>query len=260
MKKEPRHDRQRAARPSWLRRAVIFLAMLFAAAGPLRADNAQDRVFAGRDQAAFVQAQTQYLADTNNPVLGWQFGRASYDWADWATNRAERAAIAKGGIAACRRSLLFTNCAAAHYYMGLNMGELAQSEALHGLRLVREMQHDWEAAIELDPNFDSAGPERSLGLLYRDAPGWPLSIGNRRKALEYLQDAAKLAPDDPENILNLAESYLKWGDQPDARDELAALDALWPKARKSLAGQTWEQDWYDWSKRRDDVRQKLNHP
>jgi tetratricopeptide (TPR) repeat protein len=238
----------------------IFMAVLFAATRTVCADDAQEKIFAARAQAAFERAQAQYLLQTNNPVLGWQFARACYDWADWATNKSERAVIAKAGMAACRRVILFTNCAAAHYYMGLNMGQLAQSEAIHGLKLVREMEHEWQTAIELDPRFDSAGPERNLGLLYRDAPGWPLSIGNRHKAQEHLQNAASLAPDDPENILNLAESYLKWGDQPDARDELAALDALWPKAQKNLTGETWERDWYDWSKRRDVVRQKLNAP
>lgn len=224
------------------------------------ADTAQEQIFARRAQAAYDRAQAEYQLQTNDPTLAYEFARTCYDWADWATNKSERAEIAREGIAACHRALLFTNCAAAHYYMALNMGQLAQSETLHGLKLVREMEREWLAAIELDPKFDYAGPERSLGLLYRDAPGWPLSIGNRHKARDFLQNAATLAMDDPENILDLAESYLKWDDQPDARDELTALDALWPKAQKNLTGEAWERDWYDWSTRRDALRQKLSAP
>ena len=111
----------------------------------------------------------------------------------------------------------------------------------------------------MDGDF-AIGAKRCLGLLYRDAPGWPLSIGNRHDALEFLQNAAALASDDPENILNLAETYLKWGDTTNARIQLEALDALWPKAQKSLVGETWEYDWYDWSRRRDAVRVKLSQP
>ena len=37
--------------------------------------------------------------------------------------------------------------------------------------LVRFMS-EFKTAADLDNNFDYAGPERSLGLLYRDAPAW----------------------------------------------------------------------------------------
>jgi hypothetical protein len=70
---------------------------------------------------------------------------------------------------------------------------------------------------------------RNLGLLYRDAPGWPFSIGSKRKAREWLERAAALAPDYPENQLNLAESHCA-GMKPDEAEkgELKKLDALWP--------------------------------
>jgi tetratricopeptide (TPR) repeat protein len=236
----------------------MFLVIFLATTTALVADDAQEKVFAERDKATFDRMQTQFQSDTNNPVLAWQYARACYDWADWATNKEERAEIAREGIAACHRALLFTNCAAAHYYMGLNMGQLAQAETLHGLKLVHEMEDEWQEAAKLDTRFDYAGPERSLGMLYRDAPGWPMSIGNRHKALDLLQNAAALAPDDPENILNLAESYLNWGDKDKANKELNALDALWPKAQKNLTGETWEKDWYDWSNRRTALWRKLN--
>ncbi len=236
----------------------LCLAILFAVTATLFARTAQEQVFAERFQAAYLRAQAEYHSQTNNPALACDFARACYDWADWATNKAQRAEIAQNGVAACQQALTFTNCAALHYYLGLNLGQLAQAEMLHGLKLVHEMEHEWQLAANLDVRFDFAGPNRNLGLLYRDTPGWPVSIGNRDKAEEFLQSAAVLAPDDPENILNLAETYLKWGETANARHELQILDALWPKAQKSLTGEKWEYDWHDWLKRRDDLRQKLN--
>jgi hypothetical protein len=235
----------------------MVLLILFAATATLFARTAQEQAFAERFQAAYLRAQAEYHSQTNNPALAWDFARACYDWADWATNKAQRIEIAGNGVAACQQALQITNCAAAHYYMGLNLGQLAQAEMLHGLKLVHEMEHEWQVAAGLDVHFDFAGPNRSLGLLYRDTPGWPVSIGDRNKAEEYLQSAAVLAPDDPENVLNLAETYLQWGDITNARHELKILDALWPRAQKALTGEKWEYDWYDWSKRRDAIRQKL---
>ncbi|HTR42123.1 MAG TPA: hypothetical protein VMH87_10960 [Pseudomonadales bacterium] len=229
-----------------------------AATETLLAITGQEQIFAQRARATYEKALAEYSSQTNNPVVAWQFARACYDWANWATNKSQNTMISQQGIDACQRSLLITNSAAAHYYMGLNLGQLAQSETFHGLRLVREMEREWQAAAALDEHFDFAGPDRSLGLLYRDAPGWPLSLGSRHNALEFLQNAAMLAPDDPENILNLGETYLKWGDTANAKRELKILDAIWPKAQKNLAGEAWEPDWHDWLKRRDALRQKLD--
>lgn len=243
---------------------VVLSAFLFLFAATVApaamADAAHDKIFAQRAEAAFDEAQSQYESQTNNPVLAWQFARTCYDWADWATNKTQRAAIARLGMDACRHSLLLTDSAAAHYYLAMDMGQLAQAETFSALGLVRQMAGQFDAAAQLDIHFDYAGPERGLGLLHRDAPVWPLSIGNRRKAREFLESAVTLSPGYPENVLNLAESCLAWGDRTEAKKELAALAALWPAAQTNFTGQAWEQSWDDWTHRRDDLRKELNKP
>jgi hypothetical protein len=97
-----------------------------------------------------------------------------------------------------------------------------------------------------------------LGLLYRDAPGWPLSIGSKRKAREFLERAARVSPDYIENRLNLAESYQHWKDLDAARRELNAVDALWSNAHKQFSGPHWDQEWADWTERRAALHQKLD--
>lgn len=244
--------------PPRYRACALLLACFFATAGLTLADGARDTVYAQRARIAFEQAQAKYRSQMDDPVTGWEFGRACYDWADWATNKAQRAAIAREGIAACQQSLLFTNSAAGHYYLAMNMGQLASSETIGALKLVRQMEREFLAAGDLEPDADFAGAERGLGLLYRDAPGWPLSIGNRTRARKYLESAVSLASNYPENVLNLAESELKWGDKAGARKDLAALDALWSSAQKALTGPHWESSWDDWTQRRDALRNKLS--
>jgi tetratricopeptide (TPR) repeat protein len=237
--------------------AVIFA---FALAGPVFAGGASNEVFAARAEAEFHRAQTQFQSNPNDSAVAWHFARACFDLADLATNETRRADIARQGIIACRELLAReTNSAPGHYYLAMNYGQLAKAEApsLAAYRLVREMEREFKTAADLDAGFDYAGPERSLGLLYRDAPGWPFSIGSKRKAREFLERADTLAPDYPENPLNLAETYLRWRDLDRARSELDALDALWPKARTNFTGTAWEQSWDDWSARRNAVREKL---
>jgi hypothetical protein len=231
---------------------------LFAAAGIIFAGEPQNKIFAARAEAEFHRAQKQFQSDKNNSTNAWQFARASYDFADFATNNAQRAAIANQGIAACRQLITReSNSAPAHYYLAMDCGQLARAEFIGALRLVREMEREFKTAADLDKQFDFAGPERCLGLLYRDAPGWPASIGSKHKSRAFLEQAEKLAPDYPENHLNLAESYLKWGERDAAKKELDALDSLWPKAQTNFTGENWEQSWADWSMRRDAARKKL---
>jgi hypothetical protein len=237
--------------------AAIF--SFFACAAATFAQSTTYPVFAARAEKAFRLAQIQFAQATNNSNA-WQFARACFDFADFATNETQRAAIARQGIAACRELLARkTNSAPGHYYLAMNYGQLAQAEApsLAAYRLVRQIEGEFKTAAELDKSFDYAGPERCLGLLYRDAPGWPISIGSRRKAREWLEQAAKLAPDYPENHLNLAESFLQWHENDSARIELNALYALWANARTNLTGEAWERSWDDWSTRRAAARKKL---
>ncbi len=238
--------------------AAIFLS---AAVGNVFADESRNPIFAGRAGAEFHRAQTQFQSHTNEPAAAWQFARACYDFADFATNNTERAALAEQGIAACRQLLAREpKSAPGHYYLGMNFGKLADAEApsMAAYKLVHEVEHEFKLAAELDEHFDFAGPARDLGELYFQAPGWPLSVGSKHKSREWLERAVKLAPNYPENHLNLIEARLKWNDRAGAQRELKALDALWPDAQTIFTGEAWEQSWNDWSTRRDAAHKKLD--
>jgi hypothetical protein len=237
--------------------AALFLLV---GTGTAFADETPNPIFVAHTAAEFLRAQTQYQSNTNDSTAARQFARACFNFADLVTNETQRAALANQGIAACRHWLVReSNSAPAHYYLAMNFGQLAKAEApsLAAYRLVREIEREFKKAAELDDDFDYAGPDRGLGLLYRDAPGWPLSIGSRHKAREWLERAEKFAPVYPENHLNLAEAYLQWHEPAEAKRELQALNALWPAARTNLVGPAWELSWVDWSARRDVVRKRL---
>ena len=237
--------------------ASICFSAFVAAAG---AQSATNPLFAARVETAFRQAQIQFQSATNDSSATVQLARASFDFADFATNEVEHADIAKTGITACRQLLAREpKSAPGHYYLAMNLGQLAEAEApsIAAYKLVKEIEREFKAAADLDATYDYAGPARCLGLLYRDAPGWPISIGSKRKARDGLESAVKLAPDYPENHLNLAETCLRWKERDEAERELNALDALWSKAQTNFSGAAWERSWADWSPRRDAARKKF---
>lgn len=187
---------------------------------------------------------------------GWQFARAAFDLAE--VDEANRPKIAEEGIDACRKSLQRHTNAGNYYYLALNLGQLARTRKLGALKLVAEMEVALKQAIEVDPGFDFAGPHRSLGLLYRDAPGWPASIGSRSKAKQRLLKAIELVPDYPDNQISLIESYIQWGELKNARAAISNAESPLRQARLKLMGERWRESWRDWDQRWERIRRKTN--
>lgn len=202
-----------------------------------------------RAQARYVHAEKEHLARPGETEAAWQLAQACFERAEFATNNVERALLAQQGIAPCRELLARgVRLAPVHYYLAMNLGQLARTKGLGALRLVDEMEREFKMAQALDEHLEHAGPDRCLGLLYLEAPRIG-SIGNRSRARQHLQKAVELAPDYPENRLNLAEACLKWAEHNQARRELKALEASWKQARAELAGPDWEAHWFDWDAR-----------
>jgi len=212
-----------------------------------------------RPQRLYDDSKARWRKETNSVEAAWQFGQAAFGLAELATNDARREVLANEGIDACRRAIAIDpDSAAAHYFLGLNYGQLAQTKLLGALKLVDQMEEEWKTTLKLDAKFDYAGPYRTLGVLYRDAPGWPTSIGSRAKAREHLKKAQELRPDYPGNRLTLYEAYAKWGEKKLVQDQVAATEDFLKAARTKWAGEEWALDWEDWNKRWESIKTKCS--
>jgi tetratricopeptide (TPR) repeat protein len=243
-------------------RPAVALFVFFAAAGITLAGPAKNAAFVARARVEYHRTQALFeadtQADTGNATNAWQFARACYDAANFATNDAERALIANQGMAACRQLIARApKSTPAHYYLAMDEGQLARTEFLGALVLVRQMEREFKTAVALDASFDFAGPERNLGLLYLQAPRVG-SIGSKRKARDFLERAVKRSPGYPENYLNLIEAYLKWDEPDHARAELNALNGIWSKAQTNFTGVAWAESWDEWTTRRAAAQKKLD--
>ena len=204
---------------------------------------AADSISANYIKTNFVAAEARYRREPTNAEAAWQLGRAIFDRADLSTNNTERALFADEGIAACEMAVSREpKSAPAHYYLGMNLGQLARTKDLSALKIVKRMEKEFIRACELDEAFDYAGPQRNIGLLYREAPP-VLSIGSKKDARQHLRRALELAPQYPENRLNLIEAYIKWSEEANGRVELKALDGVWNGARTNFTGVAWVGSW-----------------
>ena len=209
--------------------------------------------------ADYSTTKSNYLATPGNTTNAWIFARACFLLADNAIDDSHRASFAKEGIDAAHFAAdICPKSAPAHYYLALNIGALAQTKSLGALKLVKQMEQEFLKSIALDPGYDHAGAERSLGMLYRDTPGWPTSIGNKSKAREQLERAIKLAPDFPDNHLTLMEAYIKWDDVDSLQSAIMRYRKLLPDSRQKYSAPEWRLSWQDWNKRWNDILSKYS--
>ena len=214
--------------------------------------------FAARAERLYHAAGERYDRESTDPSAGWHFARACYDWADFATNDTQRATVAQEGISAARAVLRqHPELAPAQYYLAMNLGQLARTRLLGALPLVSEMEKHFKDVLWRDPDFDHAGPDRCLGLLYRDAPGWPLSLGSKSKARTHLRRAVQRCPHSIENRLNLIEALISWSEETEAARQYEDTAALLPNARTRFAGDEWAASWADWDRRWLAISKKL---
>ena len=108
-----------------------------------------------------------------------------------------------------------------NYWYAANLGSWGLCRGImSSLKSITPMRKSMEIVLKENENFYFAGPHRVLGRLYHQAPGWPISIGNKSKASDHLERAVKLAPTFFHNRLYLAEFYLDVGKKPKAKEHL----------------------------------------
>lgn len=208
-------------------------------------------------QRSLTAAETKLHEEPTSLEAACQYARACFERAEFPTNSAHRAELARRGMAAARSAITMnSNSAPAHYYLAMNLGQLARTKMLGALPLVDEMEVEFKKAVALDELLDHAGPDRFLGRLYFEAPVIG-SVGSRGKAKKHFKRAAELAPEYPENKINLIEAALRWKDYKTAREELEILDASLAAARARYSGEKWIATWLDWDARLEKINSAL---
>jgi hypothetical protein len=107
--------------------------------------------------------------------------------------------------------------AACLYGRALALGLQARVHPTQAGSLLTAMLASLASAEAVDPGYDEAGPARVRALVLIRAPGWPLGPGDAETGRLAAQQAVKLRPLYPPNLLALAEALAKTGDSSGAR-------------------------------------------
>ena len=117
-----------------------------------------------------------------------------------------------------------------NFWYASNAGMLGMCRGIMtSLASIDPFRKSMEIVLKENENFYFGGPHRALGRLYHQAPGWPISIGNKSKATEHLERAVQLAPDFFNNRVYLSELYIDIGKKDKAKEHLDWLAKQEPK-------------------------------
>lgn len=109
----------------------------------------------------------------------------------------------------------------ANFWLAVNYGSFGQEKGImKSLSLITPIRERAEKVLELDEGYFYGGAWRVLGRLYHKAPGFPLSVGNSKKALECFEKALEFGAKFYLNHLFIAEFYISERKKDKARKHL----------------------------------------
>ena len=155
----------------------------------------------------------------------------------------------KGKELAEKATKLYPNKVEGHYWFASMMGRVGEEKGiLNSLFMVKPMKAELDRCVEIDPRFPDS--YYVLGLLYWKVPGWPVSIGDKKKAVEYATKAVELKPQDFAFQYGLYEA-LK------ANDKNADAKAVLEKIIKMQITPGYEKDGADYKKKAQEALKSL---
>ena len=125
------------------------------------------------------------------------------------------------------------NSAAGYFWLATNEGMYGETKGLFSsMGMRKEIRANFEKAAQLDGTYYGGGPWRGLGRWDYRVPG--MLGGDKKRSVEELERALKIAPGNSLTKLYLAETYLDLGRKNDATAQLNEILAMQPDPRWSV--------------------------
>jgi tetratricopeptide (TPR) repeat protein len=203
----------------------LYICVSAALAGAQSADALYaDRTNLASARSAAAFWSTALAADPRDFDSAWKLARADY-WLAGHVPKSEQRSIYEKGIDAGRQAAgIEPNRPEGHFWAAANMGALAESWGMSGLKYRKPIKAELETVLRLDAAFEDGSADRALGRWYHKVPR--LFGGNHKLAEQHLKASLKYKEDSTVTHYFLAELYLDDDRTAEARAELQkVLDA-----------------------------------
>jgi hypothetical protein len=180
-----------------------------------------DRLYTGgedpsRDRRGLAVLEAALAAAPDDYELLWRAARAAYEVSDTSPPEERQTgferAVRYGERAVARAPARVEG----HFWLGAAWGKYAESRGgLKAWKLTRKLRAEMEAVLKIQADYAHGAAYLALGELDRRLPG--LFGGSKRRARAYLEEGVKVAPQNLDLKLQLAELHADEGRKDDAR-------------------------------------------
>ena len=190
-----------------------------------------DAAYAQRSDLSQAQAALQGYeqassADPAGAEAYWKASRVAWWLGDHAARSADKIRYFQKGIDAARVAIARNpKGVEGHFWLAANEGSYGEAKGvLKSLFLVKPIRREMAVVLRLNDHFLGGGGYRVLGVVDYKVPGF--AGGSKKRALEELNKALAIDPQDPFTHYYLAEYYRITGDKEKSRAELEVLRSL----------------------------------
>lgn len=175
-----------------------------------------------RDKQSLVVIESALAAGTNDYQWLWRAARIYYYVGDEAGKNEKMAYFQKGINVALRAVSAEPNAVEGHFWLAANYGGYSElTGMLKALQTVKKIRAEMETVLRLNDRYQDGGAYLALGEMDKELPR--IVGGNLSRAITRLEQGLKVAPQNLEIKLALADAYLENGRKEDARRQLQEI-------------------------------------
>ena len=147
------------------------------------------------------------FVETNPIARGYGLLSEIQYWKGEIAPKEAKVSIYETGIEFGRRGVaLDRDNIESNFWLGVSYGLLGEEQGImSSFFLLDPIEACFNHSLKLDESYFYGAPLRSAGLFYHKIPGWPISKGDNRKALAYLEKSLHYGPE-----FYLNHLYISW--------------------------------------------------
>ena len=193
----------------------------------------------GRDRQALSIIERALETRADEYQLLWRAARVYYHVGDDAETGKKRHYFERGIATGQRAVALQSTGVEGHFWLGANYGGWSEVQGIvQAFQMIKHVRAEMETALHLQASYEDGGAYLALGQLDRQL--LRLLGGSVKRAIAYLEQGQRVAPQSIAIRLALAEAYLDAGRRDDGHRQLLEilyLPVLPARARANRATQ-----------------------
>jgi len=175
-----------------------------------------------RDRQALATLERAVATDATNYQLLWRAARAYYQVGDDASASEKRRYFEHGIEMGQRAIVQQLTGVEGHFWLGANYGGLSEIQGVwQAFQMVKKVRAEMEIALRLQADYEHGSAYRALGEIARQLPG--ILGGNLKRAIGYLEQGLRVAPQNMGMKFALAEAYREAGQQAASQRQLQEI-------------------------------------